>query len=310
MASNPPSGRQYELVHGDQRAVVVEVGAGLRLYEVGGRPVLDSYGEHEMCRSGRGQVLIPWPNRIAAGVYEFDGQRHQLPLTEPTAGNAIHGLVRWRQWSARVHEPDRLVMEHLLNPQPGYPFTLALTIGYSLSADGLSVETTARNAGEKACPFGAGAHPYLTLETAPVDSLRLRVPAATLLISDEHGIPTGSLPVAGTEDDFNELREIGATVLDHAFTDLVRDEDGMARAVLADGAGSRAIELRVDGAYTHVMVFTGDPLPDVSRRAVAVEPMTCPPNAFRSGDGLIRLEPGESVSLSWGLSSTVTPSGR
>lgn len=308
MPSHPPSGRQYELVHGDQRAVVVEVGAGLRLYEVGGRPVLDSYGEGEMCRSGRGQVLIPWPNRIAGGVYEFDGQRHQLPLTDPAAGNAIHGLVRWRQWSVRAHEPDRVVMEHLLNPQPGYPFTLELTITYALSPDGLSVDTTARNAGDRPCPFGAGAHPYLTLETAPVDSLRLMVPAATVLTSDDHGIPTGSRPTAGTEDDFRELREIGATVMDHAFTDLVRDDDGMARAVLTDG--SRALELTVDAAYTHLMVFTGDSLADVSRRAVAIEPMTCPPNSFRSGDGVIRLEPGEITSLRWGLTARITQSGR
>src|SRR5436305_6586514 len=133
----PPSGRQYELVQGDQRAVVVEVGAGLRVYEVGGQDLLDSYAENEMCRSGRGQVLIPWPNRIAGGSYDFDGTTHQLPLTEPTAGNAIHGLVRWRQWAAREQEAARLVMEHVLNPQPGYPFTLALTITYELSDDGL-----------------------------------------------------------------------------------------------------------------------------------------------------------------------------
>src|SRR4051812_29173936 len=184
MSRLPPSGRQYELVHGDQRAVVVEAGGGLRLYEVDGRAVLDSYAEDAMCSSGRGQVLIPWPNRIAGGVYEFDGREHQLPLTEPTAGNAIHGLVRWRQWSAREQERDRVVMEHLLNPQPGYPFALELTLEYVLSAGGLTVRTTARNAGGTPCPFGAGAHPYLTLGTAGVDSLRLRVPATSLLMSD------------------------------------------------------------------------------------------------------------------------------
>src|SRR4051794_35219444 len=139
MQPRPPSCRQYELVHGDQRAVVVEVGAGLRLYEVVDGPLLDGYGENEMCSSGRGQVLIPWPNRIAGGTYEFDGAKHELPLTEPTAGNAIHGLVRWRQWRARDQEANRVVMEHILNPQPGYPFTLELTIEYVLADDGLSV---------------------------------------------------------------------------------------------------------------------------------------------------------------------------
>jgi aldose 1-epimerase len=301
MQARPPSGRQYELTHGDQRAVVVEVGAGLRLYEVAGRPLLDSYAENEMCRSGRGQVLIPWPNRIAGGSYEFDGTTHQLPLTEPTAGNAIHGLVRWRQWAAREQEADRVVMEHVLNPQPGYPFTVELTITYVLSDSGLAVQTEARNAGDRPCPFGAGAHPYLTLGTTPVDSLLLHVPAATALTSDDHGIPNGTEPLAGAEHDFREPREIGTTVLDHAYTDLERDGDGTARATLLDASGGHGAELWVDSGYSFLMVFTGDPLPDVNRRAVAIEPMTCAPNAFRTGDGYLRLEPGDSVVLSWGL---------
>ena len=49
------------------------------------------------------------------------------------------------------------------------------------------------------------------------------------------------------------------------------------------------------------MVFTGDPLPDVARRSLAVEPMTCPPNAFRTGDSVSRLEPGESTASTWGI---------
>jgi len=308
MNPRPPSGQQYELVHGDQRAIVVEVGAGLRLYEAGGRPLIDPYAESEMCKSGRGQVLIPWPNRIADGTYEFDGRAYHLPLTEPEAGNAIHGLVRWRQWSPREKQANRVVMEHVLNPQPGFPFTLELTIEYALSDGGLSVHTLARNVGDRPCPFGAGAHPYLTLQTDPVDSLVLRVPAATMLESDDRGIPTGSRPVAGTDYDFRESREIGTTVLDHAFTDLERDADGIARATLDDRSQGRGIELWVDRNHSHLMVFSGDPLPDVNRRALAIEPMTCPPNAFRTGDGVIRLEPGESVSLRWGLGQRIPAS--
>ena len=49
------------------------------------------------------------------------------------------------------------------------------------------------------------------------------------------------------------------------------------------------------------MLFTGDPLPDVARRSLAVEPMTCPPNAFRTGRDLIHLAPGQSVSSRWGI---------
>ena len=93
----PPSGEQYELVFGDQHAVVVEVGAGLRTYG----DVLDGYAVDEMCTSGRGQVLAPWPNRIADGVYEFDGKSYQLALTDPSEHGAIHGLARWASWRRR-----------------------------------------------------------------------------------------------------------------------------------------------------------------------------------------------------------------
>ena len=116
--------------------------------------MLDGYGVDEECTSGRGQVLIPWPNRIEDGTYEFDGERHQLPLTEPEHRNAIHGLVRG-PWTVAEQGPAR-ADDHALEPQPGYPFSLALELEYSLSDDGLRVQTTATNVGGKAAPYGSG----------------------------------------------------------------------------------------------------------------------------------------------------------
>ncbi|HEU0024833.1 MAG TPA: aldose 1-epimerase family protein [Thermoleophilaceae bacterium] len=299
-----PSGEQIEIVHGDQRAVVVEVGAGLRAYSAAGRELLNGYGVDEMSSSGRGQVLIPWPNRVQDGSYEFDGQRHQLALDDPEEQDAIHGLVRWVAWKVGEREPDRVVMEHLLHPQPGYPFSLALAIEYSLAEEGLAVRTTTTNVGATRCPYGCGAHPYLTLGTAGVDSLVLRAPGETVLQSDERGIPIGSGSVAGTEYDFREPRLIGTTKLDHAFTDLERDQDGLARVELRNPERETELTLWVDETYPYVMLFTGDPLPDVDRRSLAVEPMTCPPNAFRTGEALICLEPGASFTSSWGITPT------
>jgi aldose 1-epimerase len=244
----------------------------------------------EKCTSGRGQMLIPWPNRIEDGTYEFDGTRHQLPLTEPERGNAIHGLVRGEPWSVAEQERSRVLMTHALDPQPGHPFSLALELEYSLSDDGLRVQTTATNVGAAVAPYGAGAHPYLTTGAGTVDSATLRIPARTVLHSNDRGLPVGSEPVEGSDLDFRSPRPIGATVLDHAFTDLERGDDGLARVDLAD-----RVSLWVDPSFPYLMVFTGDPLPDVARRSIAVEPMTCPPNAFQSGEGVIRLEPGETA---------------
>ena len=179
-------------------------------------------------------------------------------------------------------------MEHALHPRPGYPFSLALAIEYRLSDEGLVVQTTATNVGSRACPFGSGAHPYLSAGTPTVDSAVLHVPAGTVLQANERGIPVGEIGVEGTDYDFRQRRPIGTTLLDHCFTDLERDGDGIARVTLqdADGADCHCGWTR---RYPYLMLFTGDPLPDVARRSLAVEPMTCPPNAFRTGRDLIRL---------------------
>ncbi len=296
-----PSGEQIEIAASGQRAVVVEMGGGLRVYSAGGRELLDGYEVDEPCTSGRGQVLIPWPNRLEDGSYEFEGKGHQLPLTEPETRTAIHGLVRDAAWSVAQRRPDRVVMKHALEPRPGYPFSLELSIEYILSESGLRVQTTATNVGRAACPYGGGAHPYLAVGTATIDSAVLRAPGRTVLRSDERGLPAGAEPVEGTEYDFRRPKAIEETKLDHAFTDLERGEDGLARVQLGDPRHPRGRTLWVDQAYPYLMLFTGDPLPDVARRSLAVEPMTCPPNAFRTGEALIRLEPGESFTGAWGI---------
>jgi len=297
-----PSGTQIELTCADRRAVVTSVGAGLRAYAAGGRDVVDGYGADEMSPGGRGQLLIPFPNRVQGGRYDFGGRTHHLALNEPEAGNAIHGLTRWTEWMLVRAEPQTAVLEHLLHPQPGYPFSLALRVEYALDAAGLAVSTKATNIGAEPCPYGCGAHPYLTVGTATVDTATLRVPARTVLHADAHGIPTGREPVAGTAFDFRRPRPIGATRLDNAFTDLDRDGDGIARVELRDPAGRTSVVLWADASHPYLMVFSGDTLPQPERRrSLAVEPMTCPPNAFRTGEGVVALEPGESFTSRWGI---------
>lgn len=299
----PPSGAQYRLTSGDQEATVVEVGGGLRTYTVGGVAVLDGYGTDEMADGGRGQHLLPWPNRIAGGRYTFAGTEHRLAPTEPSRGNAIHGLVRWSNWTVTAQEPERLVTELVLHPRPGYPFTLGLAIEYRLGPGGLSVATTATNLGDGPCPYGAGSHPYLTVGTDPVDGALLDLPAEVRLEADERGIPTGGVPVEGTAYDFRVARPIGDLALDTAYTGLTGNE-----AVLAGVDGLRRVSLWWDASYRWVMVFTGDTLgPARRRRSVAVEPMTCAPNAFVSGDGLRILEPEESWTTAWGLAPASGP---
>ena len=292
---------EVEIAAADQRAVVVRTGGGLRSYAARGQDLVDGYPSGERPTSGRGQLLIPWPNRLEGGSYEFDGRQHQLPLTEPERGNAIHGLVRDAAWTVAEREPHRVVLEHVLEPHPGYPFRLSLAVEYALTEAGLRVTTTATNAGPDACPYGAGQHPYLTLGAPTVDELILCAPSRTVLVADDRGIPVGRNPVEGTEYDFRRPREIGATKLDDGFTDLERGLDGRARVELRDPKSRAGLTLWLDESYRYLQLFTGDPLPDVRRRSLAVEPMTCPANAFRTGEDLLRLEPGASHTGAWGI---------
>jgi aldose 1-epimerase len=299
----PPSGEQVELARGDQRATIVEVGGGIREYLVGERAVLDPYPLDEMCDGAHGAPLIPWPNRLRDGRYSFGGQEHRLALTEPEAGNAIHGLLRWRNWRALERAEDWVVMGIHLHPLPGWPFPLDVTITYSLGDDGLTVQTSVTNIGLRPCPLGLGQHPYLSAGPGwKVDECRLHLGAATRILTDpERQLPTGQEAISGTDRDFRVPRMLATVRLDDAYTDLERDPEGLARVTLACPDG-HTVELWCDSTYGVIQVYTGDTLAAPRRRlALAAEPMTCPPNALQTGQGLIRLSPGQTHTGRWGV---------
>ena len=298
----PLTGTQYEIAAGDYFAVVTELGAGLRQLHHRGEPLLTGYQAGELPPGASGTLLVPWPNRVDRGRYTFDGRQFQLDLSEPAAGNAIHGLTRWANWRQALAESDRVLLQLVLLGRPGYPFCLLLEADYRLDpSTGLHVKITARNEGATRAPYGTGSHPYLTAGTPNIDECELTLPASCWLPSGERGIPAGPLQdVEGTPFDHRTHRLIGATKLDNAFTGLERDQDGLARVRLT--SQERGVCLWVDEAYRWLQVFTGDALDEPHRRrALAVEPMTCPPNAFVSGTDLLTLEPGGTVSSSWGI---------
>lgn len=296
-----PSGRQFVLVRGDQEVVAVEVGGGLRTYRAGGIEVLDGYGEHERASAGRGQVLAPWPNRVGDGRYVFEGRQMQLPLDETDKANAIHGLARWRTWDLLDAGTRYIVLGCTIPPQPGWEWTVDLRVSYSLSDVGLDVTLAARNAGADRCPFAAGFHPYLRAPTGRVDDLELTVPASTRYLSDDRLLPTGTAAVAGSPVDFRRRERIGARALNVAFTDLDRGSDGVAVVEARDPATGGSIGVHLGPRWTHVMVYTGDAAGARARQGLAIEPMTAPADALRSGEGLASLDPGETFEATWGI---------
>jgi aldose 1-epimerase len=296
-----PSGEQFQISHGDQTAVLVEVGGGIRSYTHGDRDVLEPYAEQDICDGAHGTPLIPWPNRLADGAYTFAGTSYQVPITEVDKHNAIHGLLRWQPWHCLDRAADRVRLGARLHPFPGYPFPLDVSIDYRLDAGGLTVTTTATNLGDRACPFACGQHPYLSPGTGLVDDATLQLDAATWINTDNpRQLPTGVAPVAGSPWDFRTPQRIGDRKLDYPFTDLART-NGRATVRLT-GADGRTVELWVDATYPIIEIFTGDTLaPHRARHGLGCEPMTAPPNALATGDALITLQPGDTTTHLWGV---------
>jgi aldose 1-epimerase len=300
-----PSGEQYPISAGPYRAVVTECGASLRLLEYDGRPLVLGWAEEQQTSAGRGQLLAPWPNRIRDGRYTFGGRDLQLPLSEPSLHNASHGLVRWASWTLEERTEQSVSLVYRLMSQPGYPWTLDLHVLYDLSADGLTVTVTATNLGDAPAPYALGAHPYLTTGKGPVDEWELTLPAQTRLLVDQQLIPTGRDDVRDTDLDFRVARPIRSTSLDTAFTDLARDAEGRAEVVVRDARSGAGVRLWMDERHRWVQVFTGDELPAHARESLAVEPLTAPPNAFNTAEGVVVLAPAgdgaDEHSASWGI---------
>jgi aldose 1-epimerase len=302
LTTNPLTGVQFRISAGNYSATVTELGAGLREFRHRDRPVIVEYAADELPPGAAGQLLAPWPNRIDGGRYTLGETSYQLDLSEPSLGNAIHGLTRWTGWQASEQAADMVQLRHVLHGRPGYPFRLELAVEYRLSADsGLQVSVTASNDGSRPAPYGTGSHPYLTAGVAAIDECELQLPAGQWLAADERGIPHGAAEdVTGTRYDFREPRELGSTRLDHALTALAFGADDRAWAWL--GCNGVRVGLWAGRGYRWLQVFTGDTLAeDRRRRAVAIEPMTCPPNAFATGTDLLLLQPGDSITHAWGI---------
>lgn len=289
-----------EIAAGAARLAVDLRGGALRALTVGNRALLDGYSAGTVPRGSRGRVLLPWPNRIREGRWAWAGRELQLELAGPDQPVAMHGLVGWQPWAVLERRADAVTVGTVVEPRPGYPFRLAAAVDHVLAPDRLTVTMRVRNAGSEAAPFGAGFHPYLAVgarQDGGIADAELELPARTELVVDAAGLPTGR-----RRSFDGSLGRIGEQVLDTPVTDLARDADGWARVRLRSAALG-ALELAVDGSWPWLQVFTGDTLAaGQRRRSVAVEPMTCPPNALADRVDLVVLDPGADWSGTWTLS--------
>lgn len=296
------SGRQYELRRGDALAIVTELAAGLRLYSRAGVQLTETYGDAEISPGAAGIMLAPWANRVEDGIWYLEGKKQQLDITEVSRNNASHGLLRNSAYNLVDEAQHSVTLEATIFPQHGYPFLVRHRVQYQLTEDlGLVVRQTLINNSAAPAPFVLGAHPYLRLGESDVDDLMLTVVAETRLVADARLIPRSSEPVSG-HSDFRKGQRVGDLDIDVALTDLTFD-GGTARHTLSAPDG-RSVTLWQDESCSFVHVFVTTELPG-RPRAVAIEPMTGPANAFNSGDGLRWLPAGGMFTMAWGIGAVL-----
>jgi aldose 1-epimerase len=303
MDSTPDT--EIALAFGNQRAVVSPWGGSLRRYFIadplgGETDILWGYSGGSQKKGGQGDVLIPFPGRVADGRYSFDGQTYQLERNDKEGPNAIHGFVRAMPWRVREADQTRVTFDIGLEADTfgpkGYPFSLSVSLTYGLDAMGLSCSFTVRNAGQQAAPVGVGFHPYFTVGTALVDEAEVMIPGAGYLEFNDRLVPTGRiLDVRDTEWDYRRYRKIGTVRFNHCYVHLDRDREGVTTASLRHAGNGRVIDIIMDRSFSALVVYTGDAIADEPRRAVAIEPMTCASDALNHPAwGLTRLLPAQS----------------
>ena len=304
LPSHPLTGREVRLHHGAYTASVMTLGGSLRSLEHDGRPLVVGFDLDALRPVFRGALLAPWPNRVVDGRYTFDGEEQQLALSEPDRGHALHGLLGWAEWQVTALAEDAVTLTAELAPSAGYPHRVVVEATYALGDDGLTTTVDAWSLSGRA-PYGVSAHPYLTAGGADLDACALTLPADRYVETEgDRLLPAGERDVADAPwPDFRTGRVIISAQIDHAFTGLRRDGDGRARVRLQAPDGF-AVEMTWGPELAWVQIHTADrPERELDRAGLAVEPMTCPPDAFSTGEDLVVLTGGERHTASWRISA-------
>jgi aldose 1-epimerase len=313
LGRTPASGTQHALRAGDYEAVIASVGASLRSLRHAGRDLVVPFGADEVRPGYRGATLAPWPNWVVDGKYSLHGQEYELALTEPQRSHALHGLAAWLSYDVVDKGSDHVTLVAVIDPQTAYPWRVVVATTFALGPDGLTQTVRARNDSLDAAPFGTAPHPYLVAGSGALDTWTLELPASEVLeVTPDRLIPVRLAPVAGSDRfDRRSPRVLGDVEIDHAYTALERGDDGDARVRLTGPSGA-GVQMVWGNECPWVQIHTAD-LPGGAaqpghRAGLAVEPMTCAPDAFNADrydydTGLVLLEPGESIEPSWRIAA-------
>lgn len=298
MPTRHASGYEILLSSGEYEARIVTVGAGLASLKYAGRDLVVAHDADEIPEGYLGKTLMPWPNRIAGGAYTWEGVTYTVDVNEAATGSALHGLMTWVDWTIIHADSDSATLGAFIAPRYGYPWPIEAWVTYALSAcRGLTVTLVAKNVGSTPAPYGVSSHPYLSLDGKKNDGYEVTIPASEIIQVDQNMAPVETVPVDDLERDFRTPRLLGSQSVDHAFTGL---PEGEWTVQLRDPETGLTVQLKADTPW--VQAFTAD---SMGRTGIAVEPMTCPPNAFNSGKDLIVLAPGQSHTMTFTIIGSI-----
>jgi aldose 1-epimerase len=282
------------------RAEISTVGASVQGLWVDGMALVRGSSTPEPTATS-GVVLVPWPNRVRNAKWMLDGETQYLEASEPTAGNAIHGLLADAEYSVVRADAARLVLAARVQNRRGYPFDLEIVVEYALVAAGLESRIEVLNRGHHTAPVALGVHPYVRLGDIPTNELSLSIDATRTLLLGADDLPLSSVDVRDTPYDLRRGVPV-ASAPDHACFTGLGAEDGRIRLRLVGGGAS--VEVWSDARFRWAQLYITDEFPGLEpgESAIALEPMTAPPDALNSEIDLHWVSPGSSWNREWGIS--------
>ena len=284
---------------GDYRAKIRCFGGGLSELKFEDRNLIEPYVETDISAHYRGDLLAPWPNRIRDGRYQIDGYEYFLPINEIVRNNALHGLINGVYWQVKKRVSSEVVLEVTLPASDFYPTTLHMSVRYCIGKNGLIWSLLAKNVGSAKVPYGASIHPYLIGHPGElVDDWMLQIAADEVLDVDaKRLLPLDTILVGDKNFDFRSGSIIGRRFIDHAFKIASSSLEPRVDVTAKSGSGVR---MEFDSSSQWVQIHTADRGGEKGNRSsLAVEPMSCPPDAFNSGIDLIWLRPGDEHEMTW-----------
>jgi len=273
-------------------------GGGIRAFRFGGREVIPRDTDIARSKWFSGATLAPWPNRLSDARWTFGGEVLTCPAND-VHGNALHGLVYGRDFEVVEQQANRVTVACMLGKDAVYPFAVRIALTYVLSEDGLTCTMAARNLSTDRVPIAFGSHPYFPFD----DGCTITISARKAWEIDDRMIPTGRLVDPSLWGvDPGSPTDMSAFSADDCFTDLPRDEHGVAHTVLTYPDGWQTDVWQGRG-FDHTVIFTTrDSLwLEAKAYAVGIEPQTAPTNAFNTGTDLVWLDPAAEFSGQWGI---------